>query len=242
MRKGFTLIELSIVILIIGILVTAIVTGQSLIQSAKVHTVVSDINKYRKSYFSFIEKFNRLPGDITTAQEFWSECVDHAGPPVNPCNGNGDNRIAQWKTEGIRTWQHMYLAGIISVAYTGVISSPEYVLRQNIPSSSFEGSGYNLGNDYPTTIYGRLGNVLQFAGIVGNQLWGGIITAQQAYIIDSKLDDGLADSGKLFTLKGRDASATPAAGCVTNSWTSANSSYILSDSSNSCRLYFWIDE
>ena len=62
-NKAFSLIELSIVLIIIGLLVAGITGGQSLIESAKIRGFANEINSYRQAYNSFIALNNKIPGD-----------------------------------------------------------------------------------------------------------------------------------------------------------------------------------
>jgi len=67
-KRGFTLIELSIVLVIIGLIVGGILVGKDLIQAAQVRAMVSQYRNYVTSVNTFRSKFNALPGDLTTAQ------------------------------------------------------------------------------------------------------------------------------------------------------------------------------
>ena len=62
--KGFTLIELSIALVIIGLVVGGVLVGQDLIRAAKVRSTVSDIEKFNTAAFTFRSKYNHYPGDI----------------------------------------------------------------------------------------------------------------------------------------------------------------------------------
>src|ERR1700722_5890685 len=70
--SGFTLIELSIVLVIIGLIVGGILVGQDLIKAAEVRAQLSQIEKYNSAVNTFRAKFNAIPGDmaIATAKQF----------------------------------------------------------------------------------------------------------------------------------------------------------------------------
>src|ERR1700688_3889289 len=70
--SGFTLIELSIVLVIIGLIVGGILVGQDLIKAAEVRAQISQIEKYNQAVNTFRAKFNAIPGDmaVSTAQQF----------------------------------------------------------------------------------------------------------------------------------------------------------------------------
>ena len=63
-NKAFSLIELSIVLIIIGLLVAGITGGQSLIESAKVHSFYSSLNNYKQAFNTFYISHSRFPGDF----------------------------------------------------------------------------------------------------------------------------------------------------------------------------------
>jgi hypothetical protein len=69
--------------------------------------------------------------------------------------------------------------------------------------------------------------------------WGPSMNASDAYAIDLKMDDGLSSSGRFVTYRG--TGYTGAGNCVTNDFSSASSSYILTDSIVSCRTASWLD-
>jgi prepilin-type N-terminal cleavage/methylation domain-containing protein len=87
-RDGFTLIELSIVLVIIGLIVGGILVGQSLINAAAVRAQVTQIEKYQTATATFREKYGYLPGDITP------QAVTQFGFTANPTRlgiaGEGD--------------------------------------------------------------------------------------------------------------------------------------------------------
>src|ERR1700753_1576823 len=67
MRQGFTLIELSIVLVIIGLIVGGILVGQDLIKAAEVRAQISQIEKFNTAVNTFRGKFGALPGDLPPA-------------------------------------------------------------------------------------------------------------------------------------------------------------------------------
>jgi len=68
-RSAFTLVELSIVLVILGLLVGGTLTGQSLIHAAELRSVVKDYEKYKTAMHVFEDKYFALPGDMTNATE-----------------------------------------------------------------------------------------------------------------------------------------------------------------------------
>ncbi|WP_022851314.1 prepilin-type N-terminal cleavage/methylation domain-containing protein [Limisalsivibrio acetivorans] len=62
-RKGFTLVEMAIVLVIIGIILGMVMKGKELIQGAKVKNFVTDVRSLENMQFTFYERFNRFAGD-----------------------------------------------------------------------------------------------------------------------------------------------------------------------------------
>ena len=66
-RAAFTLVELSIVIVIIGLLIGGILGGQSLIHASELKSVISDFQKYQSAITQFRTQYNAWPGDMPNA-------------------------------------------------------------------------------------------------------------------------------------------------------------------------------
>lgn len=119
MRNGFTLIELSIVLVIVGLLTGGILVGQSLIESAQVNRFVSDFRQYDVAITQFDNRYRVLPGDapyFTPAGApnniLSSGDVDGDGSPdVVSCNGIFSN------LESSSFWAHLSQAKMLSVNY-----------------------------------------------------------------------------------------------------------------------------
>lgn len=96
MRHGFSLVELSIVLVILGLLVGGVLTGQSLIRAAELRSVSTEFAKYQAAVNTFRDKYFALPGDMNNATSFWGKdnvaCAAHTGTAATPgtCNGDGN--------------------------------------------------------------------------------------------------------------------------------------------------------
>jgi prepilin-type N-terminal cleavage/methylation domain-containing protein len=197
--SGFTLVELAIVIVIIGLLVGGVMQGQALIEAAKVRKVITDVRKISQAVNTFYSKYDAIPGDMRKASIFFPSCVDYDS---NPCNGNGDKVVVRY-TETIRFWQHLYLANMHNFASTGqMYGSTQFGLNAgvNIPTSPLDGAAYwiydNAVNRAPSGVNGT--NRVSF----GAWLWNGGydapgLTSEQAFQIDEKMDDGKPGLGKV---------------------------------------------
>src|SRR5688572_21710023 len=92
--RGFTLIELSIVLVIIGLLVGGVLVGRDLIKAAEIQKVISQAEQYKTVFYTFKNKYNCIPGDCRNATTFFGTptgigCSDVITPVTDgTCNGN----------------------------------------------------------------------------------------------------------------------------------------------------------
>ena len=252
-QSAFSLVELSIVLVILGLLVGGVLSGQSLIRAGELRAVSTEITRYHTAVYTFRDKYFAMPGDMANATSFWGnadtganggECaapLTNAGTGTQTCNGNG-NGMFDWGPEERRVWQHLANAGLIEGRYSGI--GPEMVAGSNVPASKLANNSYRYLPEVP--LYGKtaISNALRIgrisSGYFGND--EGILKAEEARNIDVKSDDGLADSGKLFSTCGADFSnfaTTPytCLGCTTVHWgATTGGSYILSDTNKSCAM------
>ena len=87
--EGFTLVELAIVMIIIGLLIGGVLKGQQLIENAKVTATISQIKGFQAALNSFRDTYSAMPGDMRNADDRLAGCEIAA----NNCdNGNGNGR------------------------------------------------------------------------------------------------------------------------------------------------------
>ncbi|MCC7259599.1 MAG: prepilin-type N-terminal cleavage/methylation domain-containing protein, partial [Alphaproteobacteria bacterium] len=147
-HQGFTLTELAIVIVIIGLLAGGIMGGGIILKSSELKSVGADMQMYKMAVNTFHQQYFGLPGDVSNAEEFWG--TDSAGCPdgggTGTCNGDADGNWSADGKEGLRGWEQMGLAGIIPSNYTGALTSGDLVTGTHIPSSKVSGGGYVMRN------------------------------------------------------------------------------------------------
>ncbi len=112
-QSGFTLIEIAIVLVIIGLLLGGILKGQELINSARVKNLASDFRNVPVFIYGYQDKFRSLPGDDSAAATHLTNATN-ASTPGTPGNGviEGDWNSTTATDESFLFWQHVRLAGL----------------------------------------------------------------------------------------------------------------------------------
>jgi prepilin-type N-terminal cleavage/methylation domain-containing protein len=184
MRKqtGFTLIEIAIVLVIIGLLLGGILKGQELITGAKVRNLISQVDGVKAAFFGFQDRYRAYPGD-------YSQAVANIANVTAAGNGNGRvEAIGIAATpEELLVWDHLSHAGFITGTYSAT------------STTAAAGAGTNPANPYNVLIQLVYDNVYADAGgspvarhnvKTGNQIPVEIISE-----VDRKVDDGNANTG-----------------------------------------------
>lgn len=224
-RKGFTLIELAIVLVIIGLVLGGILVGKDLIRAAEMRSMFKDIDKIKAAAQTFRLKYNCLPGDCPNATQFWgtdASCPStpsNVTPKLETCNGDGDGRIGHYPgawsyytQEVFRFWQQLGNAELIEGKYSGTPASGDAVFGTvvsgtTVPKASFDNSiGYFVKYlDKSLTdswfVRGNYGNYITvgapYPGSSAGYIGFRSLTVQEAYAIDSKFDDGKIGMGAI---------------------------------------------
>lgn len=215
-QAGFTLIELSIVLVIIGLIAGAIVIGKDLLTAAAIQATVNQIQKYNTAVFTFRDKYGGTPGDLQA-----SLVTQFGMTPRSGANGHGDgnNLLAGCSDmlggeilqgcETVLFWSDLSVAGLIEGSFTAATDGPGYAFGP-------------VGNYFPPAKLGRANYIMVFSRYSstgankdatnyymitgmssGTFLAGGIpwinygVTPLEANAMDSKLDDGLPLTGRI---------------------------------------------
>lgn len=247
---AFTLVELAIVLIIIGLIIAGISGGISLMQAAKLNAVITEVREKQTAVLNFRSRYNALPGDFGGALAIWgSVCGDSSIGTATSCNGNNNGRIDTdglnvGPFEDLKFWQHLSLAGMLSGNFNGQhITNVRQRADTNVPGSAYsQAGGYFALNypvySYPTKNYFELGAWGSPQGAYNHAL----MTAMEAYNIDLKMDDGIGDKGKVLTLRGGGSLHGVANACMTANYMSTSASYVLTDTGNNCRMdFYYID-
>jgi prepilin-type N-terminal cleavage/methylation domain-containing protein len=219
--RGFTLIELSIVLVVIGLIVGGVLVGQNLIQAAEVRAQITQIEKYNSAVNTFRSKFNSIPGDMTVAaaQQFGFivgvSCTGTAGKR----DGNGlidgwmfpNYNLVQFGETAL-FWQDLSSAAAgnlidgqfpnsgmtpVACAAMGQVFATQlngYLPRGKIGYGTFVYVYENNGANW----YG-LSAISQWLDVNGtiDSATAGTIPVNEAYSIDKKIDDALPTSGNV---------------------------------------------
>ncbi len=246
---GFTLVELSIVLVILGLLTGGVLAGQSLIRAAELRSITTEFTNFRTATYAFRNKYFAKPGDITNAESFWGTfsagggCPAGTGVGTETCNGDGNGSVefgAASEASEIHTfWQHLSNAGLIEGTYTG-ITGPGGIwdgeLGINLPESKVSSAGWSTA-DFTwaaNSVFSDFAyrDVFMFGTIVGtDDTYGKILTPEEAWNIDTKMDDGMPQQGKVWAAHWDDC---------TDAGTSAirTGEYLLADDTVQCSLIF----
>ena len=252
--QAFTLVELSIVLVILGLLTGGILAGQSLIRAAELRSITTEYQRYQAAIQSFRDRYQALPGDMKNATLFWgaATCPTTAGTGTATCDGNGNGQIntapaADRFGEMFTFWQHLANAGLIEGSYSGMSGSGSSVYVHipgiNSPRSRLSNSGWNvesLGNfaGNPNLFAYNYGHNMALGAAVAD-FWskGDNISPQEAWNIDMKLDDGKPGTGKVFVKNWDICTDAATNGSATQS-DRINAQYLLGETGILCSLYF----
>src|SRR5947207_694898 len=112
-ETGFTLIEIAIVLVIIGLLLGGVLKGQELITGARVRNFIQQQDGVKAAYFGFLDRYRSLPGDYANATTNING-VTNPNAACNNGNGNGDGTITTAGNENILVWEHLSKSGFIT--------------------------------------------------------------------------------------------------------------------------------
>ncbi len=220
---GFTLIEMSIVLVIIGLIVGGVLTGQSLIAAAGVRAQITQIEKFNTAAATFQGKYGYLPGDIPAGPaalfgfasrgQYAGEGDGNGLIEGNTGNCSGCNNGGGVVGETSMFWVDLSTAHLIDGGFSLATSTTDTEHTNNVsqwlPQAKVNSSDYiyvagfsGINRFYiGTQISFTTGYVMQGGGLeeCASPLQGicYTLTVQQAYTIDSKIDDGKPGAGRV---------------------------------------------
>ena len=201
-RTGFTIVELTIVLVVIGLLLSGILKGQELINGAKIRAIVDRQNSIRIAWFEFVDHYGAKPGDFAHAADF----INNA---TNPTTNAGNGLVE--RGESVLAVEHLTLAGLLRCEQC-VGEQPGESLRSDTSPLTAENS--------PTNQYDGVISIWHngpFDSVTGGPYYairrsdsdsrprpnrlqihtGPRIPSNILSEVDHKIDDGLANSGSM---------------------------------------------
>ncbi len=244
-QAGFTLVEIAIVLVIIGLLLGGILKGQELINSARVRNMADQNASVQAAYYGFIDRYRAVPGDMKADDA----CAAIGDNNLAGCNsgkgqfgGDGNGRVdADDYAEGSALWTHLSGANFIVGSYQGGAASGTYNVGTHAPANAF-GSPVLL---WRTKKYLSQGTAAERLGFIAGRL----TPVRVASELDTKLDDGKPDAGVLRATNGASSTTSTEAdgqdgSCTTGGATgegntvTSSKSWNLSTESQDCNAIY----
>jgi prepilin-type N-terminal cleavage/methylation domain-containing protein len=217
--RGFTLIELSIVLVIIGLIIGGVLVGRDLIRAAEIRALYGEYTQLTTAMNAFKIKYNCVAGDCPRATDFFGTdpegcgvaAPDKTSAKMETCNGNGNNKIGEdgaTENESLILWQHLSAARLWPGMYRGAIRFdiiPTFLDGTVLPQIKVaKNAGWYITNDASVWRLGAVpytGNfVSTFAyNLFNYSLTEGIISPIEARALDTKYDDGAPATGLIQT-------------------------------------------
>lgn len=189
-QHGFTLVELSVVLVIVGLLIGGVLVGRDLIEAAKMRKQAEMPNKILTAYTLFKTKYSCMPGDCPNATTFFTAsgtCPSFSATDTT-CNGNGDTQIKNTSiNETIQFMQHLKLANLVSWPWISSEANlpKDSILGQRQYFVYFDDNSWWSAYPWNTFYYWKLD--------AGDTYLSADILSQ----MDRKFDDGIAFGGKM---------------------------------------------
>lgn len=175
-QAGFTLVEIAIVLVIIGLLIGGVLKGREMITNAKIKRIENDFSGVAAAIYAYQDRYGVLPGDDPVASTRFS------GTWAGSDNGNGNGNISGgWNTtnngqEARKIWKHLRGSGLIA----GPVDNTNASYQQ--PSNSFGG---------------LIGIDLNLYNLSGHNIVFGEIPGDIAQILEARGDDGVPSTGSI---------------------------------------------
>lgn len=262
---GFSLVELSIVLVLLALLFGGVLVGRSLIRASELRGIIRQADQYTTAAYNFRDKYLAVPGDLTSATKIWglengiANCLTRSSAAVTAngtCDGDGDGMLSDaWAanaaSERFQFWRQLALAGFIGGEYTGASDSSGAfgaTIGENVPASSIKNAGWYAeslgeflgdGGGSIGATYRRNYSSASLGFGAQRASWNPFnpaLTPAEAWKIDTKLDDGKPATGRVVGVWWNDTCASADDGSSADDDLVAH--YRIEDDSIQCSLKF----
>ena len=183
-QKGFTLVEIAIVLVIVGLLIGGVLKGQEMITNAKLKRIESDNAGLAAAIFSYQDRYLQLPGDDNAADDRF-DGFEAVGDGNGSIDGHWLDTTVDLETG--KFWMMLRASGLVSGDPT------DFLGQQNAYAGKIGIHSGGLGIGGHVTVFGRLeGSVVK--------------------ILESRLDDGIPNTGRVRSADFSSAVAEDASG------------------------------
>ncbi len=186
-NRGFTLVEIAIVLVIIGLLLGGVFKGQEMITQGRIKSAINDLSGITAAYYAYLDRYKALPGDDSQANARW---------PALPANASGNsdgtisgayNATGAAAIESQSFWMHLRAAGLVTGSAASALQ----------PLNAAGGIlGVQTGNGAIPP-----GEVLQSngagTGFTGFMICSSGLSDRVAAAVDRQLDDGIPNTGSI---------------------------------------------
>ena len=218
-QRGFTLIEIAIVLVIIGLLLGGVLKGQELINTARVRALNNNVDGITAAWFSFQDRYRAFAGDYTQAT------VNLPDPNNAVANGDGNGQV-DTNGERANVWVQLQAAGYVTGNYDGTaVEADQYACSvDSCPDNGF-GSGMNL------SFGAEIRSATNTTAAAHELISGRGVPVEVLAELDRKVDDGEPESGAMQLGAGS-----------TNGWAAADSDLCQrTDANTSAVVYDLLD-
>lgn len=190
LKNGFSLVELSVVILIIGLLTAGVTSGAKLVKQAELRSILREYEEINVAINTFKSTYDAVPGDMQDASTFFSGCATTGGTAgVLNCNGNGDGFVTynmgngydgdQIGDEPSKVFRHLFLADLYEKG--GTIQLPHnYVSANSYAHAGYFGESGTIDNSYYVVVSvdaGSTGGSTYAANTIYNTTTNGVLAS-----------------------------------------------------------------